>query len=161
MPKSRLQNGRAPAASLAAAPAYVSVADKAADTKAASGPAVGSGNSWPASLKAYVERAFAQVSEDRAGLQEKLKQIINDAKAKGELWTRSWDTMPLPSSSASQETSAAAAPQPAPWVQAARASRYLASDSVPRFRDERFGTHHPLPRLLCWVTLGGCECNCT
>ncbi|CAL8460527.1 g56 [Coccomyxa elongata] len=137
MPKSRLQNGRAPAASLAAAPAYVSVADKAAGTKAASGPAAGSGNSWPASLKAYVERAFAQVSEDRAGLQEKLKQIINDAKAKGELWTRSWDTMPLPSSSASQETSAAAGPQPAPWVQAARANRYLASDSVPRFQDER------------------------
>lgn len=29
-------------------------------------------------------------------LQERVKQMIKDSQAKGEMWTRDWDNVPLP-----------------------------------------------------------------
>lgn len=54
------------------------------------------------------------------GVQAKLREIIDDARAKGEMWTRDWDKVPFP-------LSAAAAAKPARVVTApagkGRASR--------------------------------------
>lgn len=63
----------------------------------AAAPKTGTGK-FPPAMCAYVERVFAQqVSpEKKAAMQAELKAIIEDANAKGEMWTRDWDTTPLP-----------------------------------------------------------------
>ncbi|KAK9810088.1 hypothetical protein WJX72_004591 [[Myrmecia] bisecta] len=76
----------------AASPAYVKVAEKPVAP-----PAAGQ-QSWPQSMRDYVMRAFkiCKTADERTRLQARLKIIIEDATAKGEIWTRDWDTMPLP-----------------------------------------------------------------
>ncbi len=39
-----------------------------------------------------------RVTDGRVTLQAELRDVIQSASAKGELWTRDWDTVPLPSS---------------------------------------------------------------
>eukprot|EP00239_Pterosperma_sp_CCMP1384_P006130 CAMPEP_0197847960 /NCGR_PEP_ID=MMETSP1438-20131217/7606_1 /TAXON_ID=1461541 /ORGANISM="Pterosperma sp., Strain CCMP1384" /LENGTH=515 /DNA_ID=CAMNT_0043460047 /DNA_START=296 /DNA_END=1841 /DNA_ORIENTATION=- len=53
---------------------------------------------WPPSLRSYVERAFKTCTDDlsRATVQVNLKHVISEAESKGELWSRDWDTAPLP-----------------------------------------------------------------
>jgi len=110
------------------APAYLSAASAANGTGAAvsnglaahcsvgAAGAAGAGantndRTWPPSLRAYVERAFRSATDDksRAAVQAGLKQVIYEANVKGELWTRSWDTTPLPGASAGARVAAAAA----------------------------------------------------
>lgn len=81
------------------APAYVKAAPKPAGASAEKvGQEQGGAKAWPPSLRAFVERAFqaCKGDVDRAALQINLKHIITEASTKGELWTRDWDTMPLP-----------------------------------------------------------------
>jgi hypothetical protein len=142
LPKSKLGRG----AAAAAPPAYVKVAEKPAEQQPSAATAAGGQGSknWPPSLRAYVERAFAQCKGDgnRAQLQEALRRIITDAQAKGEMWTRSWDTTPLPTCVAPQaDSSAAAAAAPAPtaplasWADAHRAASFRIS--APRVAPRR------------------------
>ncbi len=80
-----------------AAPAFLKVPDRKEQPKP-DVPSGGPGQTWPQSLRSWVERAFKAAKEDpnRVALQEALKQIISDAQAKGEVWTRDWDNVPLP-----------------------------------------------------------------
>ena len=65
-------------------------------------------NQWPPGLKSYVERCFKNVSQlQRANLQKALKIVIADAQNVGELWSRDWDTLPLPDLHSSPEEAAA------------------------------------------------------
>ena len=59
--------------------------------------------SWPPRLRQYVERAFACCRDPslQEELHEKLRDVIRSAAASGELWTKDWDHVPLPLSSAS------------------------------------------------------------
>ncbi|KAJ6822126.1 SAC3 family protein A isoform X1 [Iris pallida] len=51
----------------------------------------------PASLRGYVERAFARCKDDsqRAANQKIMKEVITKATAEGSLFTRNWDSEPL------------------------------------------------------------------
>ena len=150
-------------------------------------PTPAGGQGWPASLRSYVERSFAQKIPDqkKGALNVALKQIISDAQAslfapvmlpevhlhnsgrasfwaqvigcwlmpvekpdlacymqaKGELWTRSWETMPLPLSQAA-ETAALPKPAAAPasWLsqhRAAKASNLAAKPTLEASRKNR------------------------
>ncbi|KAK3274725.1 hypothetical protein CYMTET_17108 [Cymbomonas tetramitiformis] len=82
-------------------PAYVKAAPKSAGASAdkkQGGQEQGGSKAWPPSLRAFVERAFQSCKGDvdRAALQINLKHIITEASTKAELWTRDWDTMPMP-----------------------------------------------------------------
>ena len=80
----------APAPSL-----YAAAAAPTVPTATAAAPS----KQWPPPLKAYVERCFAvcKLNESlRDFVTEELKRIINDATARGELWTKDWDRCPLP-----------------------------------------------------------------
>eukprot|EP00898_Chlorokybus_atmophyticus_P006931 jgi/Chlat1/7239/Chrsp58S06884 len=87
------------------APAYISVpataASAIATATAATTPTVKPpvSGQWPKSLRAYVERSFAQATDDvsRAVIESKLKGIITKASVEGALWTRDWDAEALPS----------------------------------------------------------------
>ncbi|GAB4818303.1 hypothetical protein N2152v2_005349 [Parachlorella kessleri] len=113
----------------AAAPAYLRVGDagaagagpsqavaaqRPAGAQGVSGGGGGAGaaasgsQAWPPSLKAWVERVFKLTdAKQRPKLQQVLKTVIQDATNKGELWTRDWDTMPLPDLSQPAEDAAA------------------------------------------------------
>ncbi|CAL5222496.1 g4870 [Coccomyxa viridis] len=126
----------------AAAPAYVKVEDSKPGPQAAAAAPVG-GQGWPISLRSYVERSFAQKipDEKKGALNVALKQIISDAQAKGELWTRSWETMPLPLSQAA-ETASLPRPAAAPtsWLaqhRAAKASNLAAKPTLEASRKNR------------------------
>lgn len=56
------------------------------------------GGSWPESLRKYVERAFALAagSGQRPEIQLRLKTLIAEAQQQGKLWTKDWDSTPLP-----------------------------------------------------------------
>ena len=68
------------------------------DTVQAAPVKTGTGK-FPPAMCAYVERVFAQkvLPERKAAMQAELKAIIEDANVKREMWTRDWDTIPLPS----------------------------------------------------------------
>jgi len=52
---------------------------------------------WPVAVKNYVERCFKVCKpSQRPNLQQILKIVITDAQTKGELWTRKWDSLPIP-----------------------------------------------------------------
>lgn len=54
-------------------------------------------NDWPIGVKQYVERCFRLCKpSQRDVLQAALRLIIHDAQSKGELYSRSWDTLPVP-----------------------------------------------------------------
>ena len=88
------------------APLFVPVA-AAADTKpakpakpAASRPASGGAAGWPPALRAYVTRCLKTAMPDVAAsvrMHAALKQVISQADAAGERWTRDWDTLAMPS----------------------------------------------------------------
>ena len=65
---------------------------------------------WPPQLRAWVERAFMSCGEDaalKAWIKAPMKQIIEDATASGELWTRNWDMTPVPSRGGAQQQTTA------------------------------------------------------
>lgn len=81
-------------------PAYIQVQQPQPSASAAA-PAAQDGEpkqQWPGSLRAWVTRAFSQcVDEDsRAQMTGALRTLINGATERGELWTRDWDTWPVP-----------------------------------------------------------------
>ena len=49
-----------------------------------------------------MEKAFAVSGLDKQKLQKELAQIINEAKTQGVLWSRNWDSHPLPFSETQQ-----------------------------------------------------------
>lgn len=52
---------------------------------------------WPIGVKQYVERCFRFCKpSQREVLQAALRLIIHDAQSKGELYSRSWETLPVP-----------------------------------------------------------------
>ncbi|KAF6171041.1 hypothetical protein GIB67_014621 [Kingdonia uniflora] len=81
-------------------PAYISVAVTESNNQI---PSHGAGDSmlkpgmFPASLRAYVERALARCKSDtqKAACQNILKEIITKASTDGTLFTRDWDVEPL------------------------------------------------------------------
>ncbi|KAL0032249.1 hypothetical protein WJX79_000691 [Trebouxia sp. C0005] len=100
-------------------PAYTKVAEVKKPEPAAAVPS----RDFPPSLHSFVQRCFNDpaAGSDKTALQAKLREIIDDARAKGEMWTRDWDKVPFP-------LSAAAAAKPARVVTApagkGRASRW-------------------------------------
>lgn len=54
------------------------------------------------------------------GVQAKLKDMIAEARAKGEMWTRDWDKVPFPVSSAAAARSARVVKAPAGTGRASR-----------------------------------------
>jgi len=50
------------------------------------------------SLENYVKRSFekCQNEKERQLIEKSLKKILNNAKLRGEYYTRNWDTYPLP-----------------------------------------------------------------
>lgn len=80
-----------------------------------------------------------------AQLQQTLRQMVEDAKEKGELWTRDWDTTPLPAVNGAVFMGQAPALTPAQHVQQARAqssARWGALPSAGRGQVQRA----PVPR---------------
>uniref|UniRef100_A0A060T3N9 ARAD1C38742p n=1 Tax=Blastobotrys adeninivorans TaxID=409370 RepID=A0A060T3N9_BLAAD len=52
---------------------------------------------WPESLRKFVERCLSEVTpEDKAEMQNQLKQVITNAFEKGETWEIDWDHKSLP-----------------------------------------------------------------
>ncbi|PIA56320.1 hypothetical protein AQUCO_00700568v1 [Aquilegia coerulea] len=81
-------------------PAYVSVSLPKCDTKVLSHDAADSmlkPGMFPASLRAYVERALARCKNDlqKTACQTIMKEMITKASADGTLFTRNWDIEPL------------------------------------------------------------------
>lgn len=73
-------------------PAYTTVASHGPQPQQQLSP-----QQWPPAVKGYVERCFkACKPSQREGLQQALKLVIQDAQCKGELWSRKWDTLPIP-----------------------------------------------------------------
>lgn len=100
---------------------YVPVVAPAAPPKPA-GAAVSSKN-WPPSLRDFVARVFKEAAskEARAQAQALLKEVIAEANAAGELWTRDWNSyslatlrQPPPPQAAPPWRFAPEAPAPAP-----------------------------------------------
>jgi hypothetical protein len=62
---------------------------------------------WPPSLKAYVERAFAQSRNDadKTIIQKILKEKIASSLTANQLWTKDWDCEPLPLQTSSSSSS--------------------------------------------------------
>lgn len=54
---------------------------------------------WPVSLKRWVERCFlmCRTSIERTRMQVQVKEVIDDAAAEGEVFTREWEQAPVPS----------------------------------------------------------------
>ncbi|KAL0034354.1 hypothetical protein WJX77_010828 [Trebouxia sp. C0004] len=77
-------------------PAYTKVAEVKKPEPAAAVPA----GDFPPSLHSFVQRCFIDpaAGSDKTALQAKLKEMIADARAKGEMWTRDWDKVPFPAS---------------------------------------------------------------
>ena len=141
---------RHPQQAASIAPAYVKVEGPKEVVVAASGGS----KAWPPSLRVYVERAFARATEagSRAQLQAALRGMIKDAEAKGEIWTRSWDTMPLPlglgaaaSSPAAALASSAAAACPTPMAASAYAASRMPPSSYAATRQHTYSAH---PRCI-------------
>eukprot|EP00873_Tetraselmis_striata_P036119 jgi/Tetstr1/456383/TSEL_043117.t1 len=76
-----------------AVPAYVKVAQAGIGAQQPAAPAQPKG--WPPSLSNYVSRTFMRF-QDRKSIEKPLQDIIKQAEVAGELWTRNWDTHPLP-----------------------------------------------------------------
>ena len=59
---------------------------------------------WPESIAnarrsvARFNKSIKRLTDGSVTLQAELRDMIQSASAKGELWTRDWDTVPLPSS---------------------------------------------------------------
>jgi hypothetical protein len=54
-------------------------------------------NEWPIGVKQYVERCFRLCKpSQRDVLQAALRLVIHDAQSKGELYSRRWETLPIP-----------------------------------------------------------------
>ena len=81
-------------------PAYVtSAAPPVARPLGAPPDAAPARTGWPPSLRAWVERAFSSCVNDpgtREWIKAPMKSMIDEATARGELWTRDWDRTPLP-----------------------------------------------------------------
>lgn len=149
LPKSKQQAAKVMTA--AAAPAYVQASTEQQSAPAGAAASGQGAKNWPPSLRAYVERAFAQCKTDekRSRLQEALKSMISDAQAKGEMWTRSWDTMPLPNcvvdvpaaAAMPQSASAGTSAQFPMWQPAQRPFSYssaaVGKDFRPTWRQDR------------------------
>ena len=88
----------------------MSVPPRRAAAPAPAAPSAAPGSaSWPPSLRSYVERAFAAFpASARPALAAALKATIAEAQAKGDVWTRAWDSLPLP------DVSVGAPPPPPP-----------------------------------------------
>lgn len=101
LPRGKPASTAKPAYFTTSGPTSTSIDDKTKAARpapaAASAAADAGRKGWPPSLKAYVLRYFEQYggSLTEAHKQD-LKQMIQDAEAKGELWTRDWDRTPLP-----------------------------------------------------------------
>jgi len=54
---------------------------------------------WPITLKRWVERCFlmCRTSIERTKMQAQVKEVIDDAAAEGEVFTREWELAPVPS----------------------------------------------------------------
>ncbi|KAF0686222.1 Aste57867_21927 [Aphanomyces stellatus] len=79
-------------------------------------PAAPAAGQWPASLKAYVERAFAKCRSDadKSIVQSILKEKISAAMTANNLWTKNWDVEALPLSGTASMPPTVAPPQGAP-----------------------------------------------
>lgn len=106
----------------------------------AAAPKAGPGK-FPPAMCAYVERVFAQQvpPERKAAMQAELKAIIEDANAKGEMWTRDWDTAPLPSAAGGAAGSSSA--RSAATAAAAAISAKVAKEAN-RWDTARRGSEH-------------------
>ncbi|KAL5716871.1 hypothetical protein ACHQM5_009982 [Ranunculus cassubicifolius] len=81
-------------------PAYVSVSVPKSDTKVLCNAAADTmlkPGAFPASLRAYVERALARCKNDsqKTACQNVMKEMITKASTDGTLFTRNWDVEPL------------------------------------------------------------------
>ena len=76
---------------------------------------------WPDSVRDYVQRAFADENTvsgiERSVLEQKLKEIINNAADRNQLYTLDWTTQPLPQHIIQQEMH-----KPSPWKETASLS---------------------------------------
>ncbi|ETW10422.1 hypothetical protein, variant 1 [Aphanomyces invadans] len=74
------------------------VVSKPPPPPATAAPATQGATQWPASLKSYVERAFAKcrTDADKAMVQSILKEKITAATTANKLWTKNWDAEALP-----------------------------------------------------------------
>mmetsp|Transcript_22383 Transcript_22383/g.62057 ORF Transcript_22383/g.62057 Transcript_22383/m.62057 type:complete len:806 (-) Transcript_22383:370-2787(-) len=79
-------------------PSYLQVAKNGSSASAPDEPSPRTKANWPPSLRNYVERAFirCKTPQNRKQIEVLLKQFINQAETQGELWSRNWETAPLP-----------------------------------------------------------------
>jgi len=77
-------------------PAYVQVAQSGIGAQKPAPPA--QKQNWPPSLSYYVQRSLTRCksAQDKKSIEKPLQDVIKQAEAAGELWTRNWDTFPLP-----------------------------------------------------------------